>query len=518
MASLSRSFAKVGSFTLLSRVLGFVRDLVVARLFGADGGTDAFFVALKAPNFMRRLFAEGAISVSCVPVLLEYRKASGHAEVQRLIDHMAGTLGALLLLVTLLGVVAAPMIVLLFAPGFAVQPEQHTLAAEMLRLTFPYLFFIALTALAGAVLNAYERFGVPAFTPVLLNLCIISCALLLAPALERPVMALAWGVLLGGLAQLAFQIPPLLHLGLLPRPRFDLGHRGVQQVLRLMGPSLFAVSVTQIGLLLDTLLASFLAAGSISWLYYSDRLVEFPLGILGVALGTVMLPRLSRKHLERSPERYSRTIDWALRWVLVLGLPAAAGLVVLAGPILATLFHSGAFTAGDVRMASLSLMAYASGLLAFMAIKVLAPGYLARLDTRTPVRMALVSLVLNLILSLALMAPLGHAGLALATGIAALVNAALLLRGLVRDQVYRPAVGWRSLLLRGIGASLILGGFLWWGRGGIEPWLAGGLEQRVLRLAGLILLGGLVYGATFLALGGRPRHLREGALEPGDRA
>jgi putative peptidoglycan lipid II flippase len=515
LAALGSAVAKVGGNAFLSRVLGFVRDLVLARVFGADAGTDAFFVAFKVPNFARRLFAEGAFAAAFVPVFFEYKANRGQAELRRLLDEVTGTLGALLAAVTILGVLAAPLLILVFAPGFGAQPGQQALAAEMLRLTLPYLLFISLTALAGGVLNAHGRFGVPAFTPVLLNVSIIACALHLAPALERPVFGLAWGVLIGGILQLAFQLPPLARLGLIPRPRFNLRGAGVTRIVRRLGPGLFGVSVTQVNLLLDTLFASFLAAGSISWLYYSDRLMEFPLGILAVALGTVILPRLSREHARRSPASFSDTLDWALRWTLLLGAPAAVGLTVLAGPILATLFYSAEFAAGDVRMASLSLMAYAVGLAAFMAIKVLVPGYYARNAQRAPVRFALVALAVNLALNLVLMGPLGHAGLALATSVAAFVNAALLLRGLLRAGVLRPPRGWPLLLLRGLGASLAMAVLLWFGTGEVSQWLALQPAQRVLRLGGWIVAGALVYALTLLALGIRPRHLREHVASPG---
>jgi putative peptidoglycan lipid II flippase len=509
LASLAAAVAKVGGNTFLSRILGFVRDLVIARLFGADAGTDAFFVAFKVPNAMRRLFAEGAFSAALVPVLSEYRLRRSPADLKRLLDGLAGTFGAVLAVVTLLGILAAPLLVLAFAPGFAALPDQQTLAAGMLRLTLPYLLFISLTALAGGILNAFGRFGVPAFTPVLLNVCIIACALYLAPGMDRPVMALAWGVLIGGVAQLAFQIPFLARLGLVPRPQFRFGDKGVGRVVRHMGPALLGISVTQLNLLLDTLLASFLVAGSISWLYYSDRLMEFPLGILGAALGTVILPKLSGKHLASSATSFSHTLDWALRWVLLLGTPAALGLLALAGPIVATLFYSEAFGGRDVRMASLSLMAYALGLMAFMAIKVLTPGYYARQHLRAPVRFALVALLVNLALNLILMGPLGHAGLALATSVAAFVNAALLLRGLLRDRVYRPGAGWGVLMARGFGASLIMLAFLWWGAGEVESWMALDGLDRVLRLAAWIGAALAVYGFSLLLFGLRPRHFLE---------
>ena len=470
MSSLATSIAKVGSNTFLSRLLGFVRDLVIARIFGADAGTDAFFVAFKIPNLMRRLFAEGAFSMAFVPMLNEYKQRHGQAQLKGFVDDMAGALGAVLLVVTLLGILAAPLLVLVFAPGFGAEPGQRELAAEMLRLTFPYVLFISLTALAGGILNTYERFGVPAFTPVLLNLILIACALWLAPLMERPIVALAWGVLIAGVAQLAFQVPFLRQLGLLPRPRLNLRDPGVRRTIRLMGPALFGASVGQLNLLLNTILASFLVSGSISWLYYSDRLMEFPMGVLGVALGTVILPKLSQRHAAEDPAAFSDTLDWGLRWLLLLGLPAAVGLLVLAGPIIATLFYSaepGAqFSVHDAQMTAQSLMAFAPGLVGFIGVKVLAPGYYARQEMRTPVRIAVIAMAANVVASLALMGPLGHTGLALATTLSGFVNAGLLLRGLLRERVYCPRPGWGALLAKGLGASLLMGLTLALGVGG----------------------------------------------------
>ncbi len=535
MASLSASLTKVGGNTLLSRLLGFVRDLMVARLFGADAGTDAFFVAFKIPNFFRRLFAEGAFASALVPVLHETGREGGPTALRRLLASLSGVLGASLLLLTLIGTLTAAWLILAFAPGFAAEAPQQALAAELLRLTLPYVFFIVLAALAGAALNLHEHFGVPAFTPVLLNLAIIGCALWLAPRLEEPILALGWGVLLGGLAQLAFQLPFLARLGLLPRPRLDWHHPGMRRILRRLGPVLLGVSVTQINLLLDTFLASFLTVGSISWLYYSDRLVEFPLGILGAALGTVILPRLAHQGrngggglgVDVDPgigsgaaaqaDGFSRTLDWALRWVLLLGLPAAVGLVVLAEPLVATLFLSEEFSAGDARMAALSLMAYALGLPAFIAIKVLAPGYYAHQDARTPARHALMALGFNLVLSLAWMGPFGHAGLALATSLAAFLNAGLLLGGLVRKGAYRPASDWGSLLVRGLVAALVLGALLGWGLVGLDGWLAVTPGERLSRLFFWMLVGGVGYLLALLALGVRPRDFGEAAGERPER-
>jgi putative peptidoglycan lipid II flippase len=513
LAPFAASIAKVGGNTLISRVLGFVRDMVVARVFGADAGTDAFFVAFRIPNLMRRLFAEGAFALAFVPVLSQYRARRGPEDLKRFVDDTTGTLGAALLGVTAIGVLAAPLLVLAFAPGFADVPGQRVLATEMLRLTFPYLLFISLTALAGGILNTFGHFGVPAFTPVLLNLSLIACALWLAPHMDQPIVALAWGVLIAGVAQLAFQLPFLARLGLLPRPRLNPQDEGVRRILGLMGPALLGVSVGQINMLLSTLLASFLAAGSISWLYYSDRLMEFPLGILGVALGTVILPKLAREHNVRSSQAFSATLDWALRWVLILGLPAALGLVFLAGPLFATLFYSDAFTANDVRMAALSLMAYGPGVLGFLAIKVLAPGYYARQQIWAPVRIAVGAMLANMALSLAFMGPLGHAGLALATTLAALFNAVLLLCGLVGEGAYRPGPGWARLLAQGIAAGLGMGLFLHLGCPATDQWLPLRTGERAVRLLGWIGAGALVYGLILLGLGVRPRHL----LGPGGK-
>ncbi len=509
LASLVKSIATVGGNTFLSRVLGFVRDLVLARVFGADAGTDAFFVAFKIPNFMRRLFAEGAFSMAFVPVLGEYREKRSEAELKRFVDDVAGTLGMVLLAVTALGVLGAPWLVMLFAPGFIDEPERLALAADMLRITFPYLMLISLTAFAGGILNTYHRFGIPAFTPVLLNVSLISCALWLSPQFDRPIVALAWGVLLAGVLQLLFQLPFLGQLGMLPRPRYAPRDAGVRRIVKLMVPALFGVSVTQINLLLDTLIASFLAAGSISWLYYSDRLMEFPLGILGVALGTVILPNLSKKYAAADAESFSATLDWALRWVLLFGLPSAVGLLVLAGPMIATIFHSGTFDAEDVAMATRSLWAYSLGLTAFMSIKVLAPGFYARQDMRTPVRIAVIAMVTNMVLNVALMFPLAHAGLALATTLSAGLNAALLYRALRSEGIYRPRPGWPLLLLRGVVASTLMGAVIWWGAGDIDGWLAADSWQRIGRLLLWIGAGAAVYFTVLLAGGIRLRHFKQ---------
>ena len=514
-ARLLKSTATVGANTMLSRVLGLVRDVVIAWGFGASGATDAFFVAFRLPNFLRRLFAEGAFSQAFVPIVGEYKSQRSHEEVRELTAHVAGNLGAVLLAVTALGVLAAPVLVMIFAPGFLEDDAKYTLTVQMVRITFPYILFVSLTAFAAGLLNTYGHFGVPAFTPVLLNLALIGAALWLAPLMAEPVTALAWGVLVAGLAQLAFQLPFLKHLGLLVVPRISRAHEGVRRIVRLMLPAAFGASVAQVNLLVDTLIASFLATGSVSWLYYSDRMVEFPLGVFAIAMATVILPSLAKQHAEEATESFSDTLDWAMRWVVVVATPSALGLALLASPILMTLFQYGEFSGRDVHMASLSLMAYATGLIGFMLIKVLAPGYFARQDTRTPVRVGIIALVANLVLNLALVVPLQHAGLALATSLAAFINAALLYRGLRREGIHRPRPGWTGFIAKIVFANVLMAAFLFYARGEPSLWLAADITDRVVRLSLMVIGGAAIYALCLIAVGIRPLHLRaqSGSLE-----
>ena len=494
---------------MLSRVLGLVRDVVVAGYFGASGASDAFFVAFKIPNFLRRLFAEGAFAQAFVPVLSEYRTQRDLTAVQVLVNRTAGSLGSVLLLVTLLGSAGSPVLAMIFAPGFYMSgSESFPLAAEMLRITFPYLMLISLTAFAGSILNSYERFAVPAFTPVLLNICLIGSAVYLSPLFEQPIMALAWGVFMAGAVQLAFQLPFLARLRLLPKPKMGWKDEGVRRILKLMLPALFGVSVAQINLLLDTVLASFLQQGSVSWLYYSDRLAELPLGVFGIAIATVILPSLSRKHAESSPEKFSQMLDWALRMVMLIGVPAAVALIVLAEPLLTTLFHYGEMTDRDVEMASMSLRAYGLGLLAFMLIKVLAPGYFSRQDTKTPVKIAVIAMVANMVFNLALIFPLAHAGLALATALSAFLNAGLLLRGLLKQGVFHFSPGWAKWLLQLVSANIAMGALLLYFSPEVNEWLHAGLWTRVQWMTLLVAASVTVYGLVLVALGLRPRHLK----------
>ena len=490
---------------MASRVFGFVRDVVIAQTFGASAGADAFFVAFRIPNFLRRLFAEGAFSQAFVPVLSEYRTQREIGEVRDLASHVSGALLGALTVVTIIGVVAAPVLIAIFAPGFLSDPWKYALAVEMVRITFPYVLFISLVAFAGGILNTYGRFVVPAFTPVLLNVCLIGAALWLAPVFEVPVVAIAWGVLAAGIVQLAFQLPFLAALGMLVRPRLRRAHEGVARVISLILPAVFGVSVAQINLLVDTVIASFLVTGSVSWLYFSDRMVEFPLGVFGIALATVILPHLSRQHAAASPVAFSDTLDWALRLMVLIATPAAVGLGVLAAPILTTLFHYGEFSAHDVGMAARSLLAFASGLLAFVAVKVLATGYFSRHDMRTPVRVGVVAMLSNIVFNLALVVPLAHVGLALATTLSAFLNAGLLLRGLITRGVFRPRPGWGGFILRAAIGSLVLGACLWAARGDPGTWLEAGAASRALQLCALVAAGIAVYAAVMLGLGLRRR-------------
>jgi putative peptidoglycan lipid II flippase len=511
-----KSTSVVGLTTLISRITGMMRDVAQAQLFGGGPMADAFLVAYKIPNFMRRLFAEGAFSQSFVPVVSQYKHQRTHAEVRELVSGVAGTLGITLFVVTVLGVIGAPVIIWAFAPGFRQSGGRYDLAVQMLHLTFPYLFFISLTALGSGVLNSYGSFGPPAFTQVLMNVVMIVAAVWIAPHFSNPGLVLAAAVFVSGVVQVAFQVPFILRLKLLGWPRWRWDHPGVRQVGKLMVPGILGSSMAQVSLLLDTQIASFLVTGSVTWMYFADRLVEFPLGIFSIALATVILPSLSGHHAAAAPERFSATLDWALRLVLVMVMPAAAALFVLAGPLTATFFGHGRFSSRDVVMSSYALMAYSVGLLGFSFVKVLAPGYFARQDTRTPVRVSLISLGVNIGMNVLVVAPLvyfkllpaPHAFLALSTGISALTNSALLYRGLRRADVLRPRPGWRILLARVAGASAVMGAALWWLAGGVGRWLAMRTWERVAQTAICVAVGAAVYFAALFAAGARPRDLR----------
>ncbi|HVQ61395.1 MAG TPA: murein biosynthesis integral membrane protein MurJ [Burkholderiales bacterium] len=513
--NLLRALATVSSMTLVSRILGFVRDVLIARLFGAGIATDAFFVAFRIPNLLRRLFAEGAFSQAFVPVLSEYRTRRGDAETRLLVDRTATLLALALFGVTVVGVAAAPAVIYVSAPGFAATPEKFDLTVAMLRVTFPYILFISLVSFAGGILNTWRRFAIPALTPTLLNLSFIFGALFCAPYFEPSAMVLAWSVFAGGVLQLAFQIPALAKIGMLPRPRLDFSDPGVRRILILMGPAALGVSVAQISLLINTIIASFLGDGRVSWLYYADRLMEFPTGLLGVALGTVLLPSLSKYHAAASEGEYAKLLDWGLRLTVILAAPAAVALALLSAPLVTTLFHYGRFGEHDVWMTRQALIAYSVGLLGLILVKVLAPGFYARQNIATPVRIAVLTLIatqaMNALFVLSLtrgglevstgIGP--HAGLALAIGLGACLNAGLLYRKLRQHGIYQPQPGWGVFSLKVAAALATMAVALWLATAPAAWWLAASGWTRVTAVMGLVALGSGAYFATLWLLGFR---------------
>lgn len=510
-----RSTLVFSAMTLLSRVSGYARDLVQSSVFGVSWRTDAFLIAYRIPNFLRRIFAEGSFAQAFVPVFTQMRQRGDDAAVKDLLDHVAGALCGVVLVVTALGMLAAPLIAALFAPGSIDEPEKFALITSLLRITFPYLWFVSLTALAAGVLNSMHRFALPAVTPVLFNLAAIAAAIWLAPHLSVPIAALAWGVVGAGVLQLAVQWGALARLGVLPRLRFDLRHEGVRRVFKLMIPTIFGSSVAQINLLVGTMFASLLATGSQTWLYLSDRLLEFPQGIFGVALGTVILPSLSRRVGDADHAGFSTTLDWGLRMAVLVSVPACLGLFVLAQPITATLYQHGQFTAYDTRMAALSLAALALGLPAFMVAKVLAPAFYARQDTKTPVRAAVITVMVNTVLCAGIVWPLlshrvegAHAGIALATALAGTVNAWLLWRYVRAQALYTRQPGWARFALGIAAASVAMVALLVTAKHAVGPWSALPTTARVVHLVWTIGAGAAVYGLTLVAFGLRPRHLR----------
>ncbi len=506
----------VSFMTLISRVLGLVRDVVIADKIGTNAGADVFFFANKIPNFLRRLFAEGAFAQAFVPVLSEYQhldKKNNSQETRELIAKVSGTLGLIVTVVTLIGVIASPILVALFGFGWFLDwlndgpaTEKFDLASQLLKITFPYLWFITLTALAGAVLNTLGKFAAAAFTPVLLNVCIIGAAVYLSPLFAEPAYALAWGVFLGGVSQFLFQIPFLIKAGVLVKPSWGWHHSGVKKIRKLLIPALFGVSVTQINLLLDTLSASFLITGSISWLYYADRLLEFPLGLFGIGIATVILPSLARLHANQNPTDFSTTINWAMKIISLLGWPAMAGLMVLAQPIIMVLFMRGEFSQADVMQVSFALYAYLSGLLSFMFIKVLAPGYYARQDTKTPVVIGIKAMVANMIFNLMLAPFFGYVGLAIATALSATLNATLLYRGLKQQGIYQLDRATTIVIAKLMISAVVMAGVVFYLSPEFKQWLALDKLQQIYTLVLLIVVGAISYVIAVLGLGVRPHN------------
>jgi putative peptidoglycan lipid II flippase len=497
--------------TMVSRVMGLLRDICFAIVIADKPGADAFFVAFKVPQFLRRLFSEGAFSQAFVPVLSEYRVNGTPAAVKELVDRVCGGLGFILLMVTVPVVVFSPVFTMLFAPGFYIDfPEKFALASQLVRITFPYLLLISLTGFAGAILNSYDRFAVPAVTPVLLNLSLIFAALVMMPWFEQPVFALAWGVLLAGVLQLLFQLPHLARIHMLPRPKVDFQNEGVRKILALMLPALFGVSVGQINLFLDTIIASFLPSGSVSRLYYADRLYELPLGVFAIAVSTVILPSLSRDFAKQDFQQFAAKLDWSMRVMLLLSVPAALALLILAKPILVTLFYYGQhWSDAGMQVSAYCLQAYSLGLLAFMVIKVLVPGYYSRQDMKTPVRIGIISMISNMVLNLIIVTPLhfyfdmGVVGLAAASTIAAFINMGLLLKGLLDTGMYKFAPDWPRLLWRMGSASVVMGVVLLVMMHFLTGWMVWVWYERAFFLSILCVTGIFAYFGVLFASGMR---------------
>lgn len=505
---LLRLTAIVSANTGISRILGFVRDMLFAQVFGAVGGFDAFIVAFKIPNFMRRLFADGAFSQAFVPVLSEYRAKQPFAEVERFINDMMGALGSVLILFVAAAILFSPLIATVFAPGFLKDTVRFTMTVHMLRITFPYLLMISLAALTGAVLNTYDRFGVAAFSPALLNIVLIIVTLFVAPHMITPVYGLAWGVCIAGFVQFFFQQPFVRKEGFVIWPRISFKDPGVLRVLKLMMPAIFGVTVVQVSILLDTIFASFLKTGSVSWLYYSDRLMNFPLGIFGIALSTVILPKLARHHAGEDHGGYSATLDWSIRMLLLIGLPFSLGMLILAGPLVSTLFQYGKFGMYDVIMTRRSVMAFAIGIQAFLLIRVLASGFYAKQDIGTPVRIAVIALIVNIICNFIFIYPLKHAGLALSTSLAAFVNSGLLFFTLRKHNIYRFQKGWKKFVVQVVFSVLLMTLFLWIAQGNLKTWLTHHSMWRVTHLFLLLLGAFIIYFGSLFATGIRIRHFR----------
>lgn len=498
--NLLKSLAAVSSMTMISRVLGFIRDAIVARFFGAGMATDAFFVAFKLPNLLRRIFAEGAFSQAFVPILAEYKSQQGEEAARTFVSYIAGLLTLVLAMVTAIGIIASPIIILITAPGFTEPVEKFELASLMLKITFPYILLISLASLAGAILNTWNRFSVPAFVPTFLNLSMIGFTLFATPYFDPPILALAVAVVVGGVLQLLYQLPYLKKIGMLVLPRINLRDSGVWRVLKLMGPAILGVSVSQISLIINTIFASFLVSGSVSWMYYADRLMEFPSGVLGVALGTILLPSLSKSFAKGDIKQYSELLDWGLRLCVLLALPSAVALGVIAKPLIATLFEYGKFTALDSEMTRQALVAYSIGLLGIILIKVLAPGFYSRQDIKTPVKIAIMTLILTQIMNLIFISTLKHAGLALSISLAACFNAGLLFWQLRKQKLFIPKPGWGNFIAKIVIAIGVMSAVLVIGSDLLPDWSTGSMISRIGRLLLLVLVAAIAYFATLMML------------------
>lgn len=511
--NLHKTLAAVSGMTMVSRVTGLIREILFARAFGASAYTDAFNIAFRIPNLLRRLFAEGAFSQAFVPILAEYKSQKGEEATKTLVDHVATVLMWTMLLTCLIGIVATPFIVYLIATGLKSNDTVFDASVWMTRVMFPYIGFMSFVALSGGILNTWREFKIPAFTPVLLNLSFIVATLFLTPYLETPVYAMAIAVVVGGILQMAIQIPALLKIGMLPRisknPFASLGDAGVRKILGKMGPAVFAVSAAQISLMINTNIASRLESGSVSWLSYADRLMEFPTALLGVALGTILLPSLSKANFEGNKAEYSSLLDWGLRLTFLLALPCAVGLATIAEPLTATLFHYGKFDAQSVAMTSRALVAYGVGLIGLILVKILAPGFYAQQNIKTPVKIAIGVLIATQLMNLIFVPWIAHAGLALSIGLGACLNAGFLYWGLKRRGIYSALPGWRTFFIRLTGALLLMGG--------VALWTAGHFDWVALRATPLLRVGalltvlaacGISYFGALLSMGFRFRDFK----------
>ena len=508
------ALAKVGSLTMVSRILGFVRDTIIARAFGAGMATDAFFVAFKLPNLLRRVFAEGAFAQAFVPILAEYKQTKSEEATRAFVQHVAGLLSFILVIVTAIGILAAPWVIYVSAPGFAKDADKFALSVDLLRVTFPYILLISLSSFVGSILNTYHKFSIPAFTPTFLNISFIVFALWLAPYFEPPVMALAWAVFVGGLLQLGFQLPWLAKLGFLKWPKLNIKDAAVNRVMKQMAPAILGVSVAQISLVINTIFASFLQSGSVSWMYYADRLMELPTGVLGVALGTILLPTLSKHVAGNNTQEFSALLDWGLRLCMLLAMPAAVGLAVLSFPLVATLFMYKEFTLNDAVMTQNALIAYSFGLIGLIMIKVLAPGFYARQNIKTPVKVAIFTLVCTQLMNLVFVGPLQHVGLALAIGLGACLNAGLLYVLLRAKGLYQPGAGWKTFIAKLVLALLVMGGGLWAAQAYLPlQWVGAHGLHKAAQLMALVALGVVLYFGSLGLLGFRPRHFKRSEMQ-----
>lgn len=510
--NLLKSLAAVSSMTMLSRVLGFVRDAIIARFFGAGASADAFFVAFKLPNLLRRIFAEGAFSQAFVPILAEYKNQQGDEATRTFIAYIAGMLTLILALVTAGGIVAAPWIIYVTAPGFVDSADKYALTTSLLQVTFPYIFLISLASLAGAILNTWNRFSVPAFAPTLLNVSMIFFAVFLAPYFDPPIMALAWACLVGGVLQLVYQLPHLKKIGMLVLPKISFRNSGVWRVIRLMGPAILGVSVAQISLIINTIFASFLQSGSVSWMYYADRLMELPSGVLGVALGTILLPSLAKSFTSGNHVEYRRLMDWGLRLCFLLALPCAVALAILSEALTVSLFQYENFSAFDALMTQRALVAYCVGLMGMIVVKILAPGFYSRQNIKTPVKIAIATLILTQLMNLAFIGPLQHAGLALSIGLASCFNAGVLYWQLRKQDIFKPLAGWGKFLAKlvfGLAVMVaVLFGLLYL----LPAWDQGGMLMRMLRLMLVVIVGATSYFIALYMTGFRPRDFMQRSI------